>query len=149
MTSTATQVNVLSNAASIQQTMDVSSPTSPVVVQLSSGQYDENLNITRQDLSLTGNDGIGPQGADPTAPTINGTVAGGNVVTVSANGVDIDGLQLNGEVNGGSSAPSVNGIYANGVDSLTIAHNTFDGFSGPSDRDPRLDQRHRHREPRH
>jgi hypothetical protein len=55
----------------------------------------------------------------------------GNVITVTANGVQIDGLHLNGLVNGGVSNPSVNGIFAANVDSFTASHNTLDGFSGP------------------
>ena len=139
---TATQVNVLSNAASIQQGIDESSTTVPATIQISPGQYAENLTIgqqvgsgtpvfTGQGLTLTGNDGTAAAGADPTAPTITGTQAGGDVITVSANGVDVDGLNLDGSVNGGSSTSSVDGVYASGVDGLTVDHNTLDGFSGP------------------
>ena len=127
--STATQVNVLSNAASIQQAMDDSSTTAPVVVQVARAQYAENLTINKS-LTLTGNDGTSATGADPNAPTLVGTQPAGNVITVNANNVQIDGLHLNGTVAGGSSASSVDGIFASGVDGLTVTHNTFDGFSG-------------------
>jgi hypothetical protein len=126
--STATQVSVASNSASIQQAIDDSSTTAPVAVQVSPGQYNENLTINRQ-ITLSGVDGSNPTGADPNAPTINGTQSGGNVITVTGNGVEIDGLHLNGTVTGGS--PSVDGIFANNVSNFTAAHNTLDGFTGP------------------
>ena len=126
-----TQVNVLGNAASIQQAISISSPTSPVTVQVGAGQYNENLTIAKA-LTLSGNDGTAPAGADPTAPEIFGTQAGGQVITVTAANVTIDGLHLNGAVAGGSLTASVNGIYANGVSNLNVSHNTLEGFSGPS-----------------
>ena len=129
--STATQVNVLSNAASIQQAIDDSSTTASPVIQLSAGQFAENLTIGHA-LTLTGNDGTAATGADPDAPTLAGTQPGGTVITVTADDVDIDGLDLSGTVAGGSSASSMYGILASGVDGLTIAHNTFGGFSGLS-----------------
>jgi hypothetical protein len=131
VTGTATQVNVLSNAATIQQGIDLSSTTSPVVVQVSSGQYAEHLTIGKSSLTLSGNDGTAAAGADPSAPTIAGTQASGNVITDTANGVTIHGLQLDGQVNGGSSTSSVDGVYASGVNGLTLSHNTLNGFSGP------------------
>ena len=131
VTGTATQVNVLSQAANIQQAIDASSSTSRATVQVSPGHYAENLTIEHA-LTLSGKDGTSATGADPTAPTLVGTQPGGNVITVNANNVTIDGLHLNGDVVGTSSADSVDGIVATGVDGLTIAHNTFDGFSGLS-----------------
>ena len=130
ITGTATQVNVVSNSASIQQAIDASSNVSAPVITVGAGQYTENLTINRA-LTLSGNDGSNPTGADPNAPTINGTQPGGNVITVTGNGVTIDGLHLNGLVNAGSSTPSVDGFFANNVDSFAAAHNTLDGFSGP------------------
>jgi hypothetical protein len=127
--STATHINVLSPAASIQQAIDISSGTSPVTIDVNTGTYAENLRITHP-LTLSGIDGSSA-GADPSAPTIAGTQSGGNVITASSNNVTADGLNIQGAVSGGS--PSVDGIYASGVDSLTVAHNTFDnGFSGPA-----------------
>jgi hypothetical protein len=130
VTSTATQVNVQSNSASIQQGIDDSSDTSPVTVQVSPGNYAGNLTINHP-VTLAGSDGTAASGADPTAPTITGTQPGGNVLTVTANNVDVDGLQLDGTVSDGSSTPSVDGVLANNVDSITIAHNTFTNFTGP------------------
>ncbi len=130
VTSTATQVNVLSNAASIQQAIDSSSPASPGTVQVSPGQYAGNLTIGHA-LTLTGNDGTSATGADPNAPTLAGAQPGGNVITVSADHVTVDGLHLNGTV-GASPVSSTSGIFASGVDGLTVTHNTFDGFSGLS-----------------
>ena len=128
---TATQVNVLSNAASIQTGIDVSSRYSPATVQVSAGQYDESLSITKA-LTLRGNAGSAADGADPTAPEIFGTQAGGRVITVAANNVTVDGLHLNGTVAGGSLTRSVNGVHASGIDNLTVSQSTFEGFSGPS-----------------
>jgi hypothetical protein len=48
VTSTATQVNVLSDAASIQQAIDISSQTSPVNVHVSPGQYAGNLTMKQE-----------------------------------------------------------------------------------------------------
>ena len=127
--STATQVNVLSTGASVQQGIDISSTTAPVMVQVSPGQYAEDLTIDRA-LTLRGNDGTAV-GADPTAPEIVGTLPGGNTITVTSDNVTIDGLRLNGAVGGGALTPSVNGVYANAVGDLTIRHNTLEGFSGP------------------
>ena len=127
----ATQVNVLSNAASIQTGIGISSRFSPATVQVSAGQYDESLSITKA-LTLRGNAGSAADGADPTAPEIFGTQAGGRVITVTANNVTVDGLHLNGVVAGGSLTRSVNGVYASGVDNLTVSQSTFEGFSGPS-----------------
>ena len=111
--------------------MDGSSTSAPVTVQVSPGQYDENLTIGKQ-LTLSGNDGTAALGADASAPEIFGTEAGGKAITVTSNNVTIDGLHLNGAVAGGSLTPSVNGVYASGVSGLTVRHNTFEGFSGPS-----------------
>ena len=127
VTSTAPLVNVLSPSASIQQAINFSTLSSTPVIQVGPGNYTENL-VINQPITLTGNDGTNPIGADPNAPTINGALAGGNVITVNANNVEIDGLHLNGAV--ASAASSVSGIVANNVDSLTIAHNTLDGFFG-------------------
>jgi hypothetical protein len=131
VTGTATQVNVLSDTASIQQAIDFSSTTSPVDVHLSPGLYAGNLTIARR-LTLSGDDGTAAAGAGPNAPVIVGTQAGGDVITVYSNNVGIDGLHLSGAVAGGSLASSVHGIFASGVDSLTVEHNTLDGFSGPA-----------------
>lgn len=129
VTGTATQVNVLSNSASIQQGIDLSSTTSPVTVQVGADQYTENLTINKQ-LTVVGHEG-NPVGAAPDAPTINGVQPGGNVITVTGNGVKIVGLYLNGLVNGGSSTASVDGIFANNVDSLSAYKNNVYQFSGP------------------
>jgi hypothetical protein len=136
VTGTATQVNVLGPAASIQQAIDLSSRTAPVAVQVGAGQYEENLVVSagvdgvRPALTLTGNVGEEPVGADPDAPELFGAVAGGKVVTVTADHVAISGLHLNASVAGGSSADSLNSVFASGVDDLTISHNTLEGFSG-------------------
>ncbi|MCK5556256.1 MAG: hypothetical protein KAI76_08465, partial [Alphaproteobacteria bacterium] len=124
----ATQVNILNNLASIQQGMDISSKTAPVTVQVSAGQYNENLTITKA-LTLRGDVGTGEEGAGVNAPELFGTIAGGNVITVTANNVNIEGLHLNAQVGDGSVADSVNGISANGVDSLKIDHNNLEGFA--------------------
>jgi hypothetical protein len=136
VTSTATELNVLSNAASIQQAIDDSSSTAPVVVQVSPGQYAQNLTIGRHALTLSGVDGTAATGADPGAPVLAGVQAGGAIITVTANNVTVDGMHLNGTVAGGASASSVNGILAGGVDALTVTHNTFDGFSGSAIQTP-------------
>ena len=125
----ATQVNVLSNAASIQQGIDFSSRIAPVTVQVSAGQYHENLVINKS-LVLKGNDGTAGAGADPAAPEIFGTQAGGNIITVNTNNITLDGLHLNALIGDGTVADSLNGIYAGGVNNLTISHNTLEGLSG-------------------
>ncbi|HVM59800.1 MAG TPA: PEP-CTERM sorting domain-containing protein [Verrucomicrobiae bacterium] len=48
----ATQVNVLSDAASLQQAIDLASPTSPVAVQVSPGQYPGDLTIGNKQVTL-------------------------------------------------------------------------------------------------
>lgn len=128
---TATQVNVLSDAASIQQGIDGSSPSSPVTVNVGAGHYTENLTISHA-LTLRGNDGTAATGADPGAPVLVGTQPGGSIITVTANNVAVDGMHLSGTVNGDSSTRSASGIVAGGVDALTVTHNTFEGFSGPA-----------------
>ena len=129
ITSQVTQINVEGNSASIQQAVDLAQ-ASGATVTVSPGSYAENVTIDHP-LTLSGVDGTAPAGADPTAPTINGTQPGGNVFTITSNGVTVDGLDLEGSVDGGASTPSVDGIYANGVDSLTLSHNTLDSFTGP------------------
>src|SRR5437867_5217388 len=127
---TATQANVLSNAGSIQQAIDLSSKTAiGVTVHVSAGQYHENLAISKS-MTLKGNDGTAEAGADPSAPEIFGAQAGGNVITVTANNVAIDGLHLQATVAAGALTNSANGIYASGVDLLTISQNTLEGFLG-------------------
>jgi hypothetical protein len=128
---TATHANVLSNAASIQQAIDLTSKTSPVTVQINAGNYEGNLSITKA-LTLSGNGGSVADGADPSAPQIFGAQAGGRVVTVTANNVTVTGLHLNGAVAGGSLTKSVNGVYGSGVSNLAVSQNTFEGFSGLS-----------------
>ncbi len=128
VTGSATQAYVLSNAASIQQGINFSSPTNPVTVQVLSGTYTENLTISKP-LTLTGNDGTGPVGADPTAPLLIGIQSGGSLIKVTANEVEIDGMRLHG---GGTTPSAVNGVYAKAAKGLTIAHNSFEGFSGPA-----------------
>ena len=124
---TATQVNVLNNGASIQQGMDFSSRTAPVTVRVGAGQYNENLMIKKA-LTLGGDVGTGADGAGVNAPKIFGTIAGGNVITVTGNNVRIEGMHLNAQVGDGSVVNSINGIAANGVDNLNVNHNTFEGF---------------------
>ena len=121
---------VASSLASIQQAINFASPSMATTVNVGPGTYQENLTITKP-LTLSGVDGTNPVGADATAPTINGTQPSGNVITVLANGVEIDGLHLNGVVNGGASAASVSGIVASNVTGFTAVHNTMDGFVGP------------------
>jgi hypothetical protein len=129
--STATQVNVGSNTASIQQAIDDSNTTAPVTIDVGAGQYAESLTISHA-LTLSGNDGTMAAGADPSAPLLVGIQAGGGVMTVTANNVTIDGLHLNGSVDGGAEPSSLDGIVASGVEGLTVSHNTLDGFSGPA-----------------
>lgn len=125
--STATQVNVLNNAASIQQGIDISSRTAPAIVQVGPGVYNETLSVGKT-ITLRGNVGTGADGADATAPQIFGTHAGGSVITVTANNVRIEGLHLNARVGDGTMADSVSGISGNGIDKLNVNHNTFEGF---------------------
>ncbi len=126
---TATQANVLSNAESIQQAIDDSSSTAPVTVQVSSGQYAENLTISKSNLTLDGNVGTQSEGADPNAPLLIGLESGGSLIHVTAENVTISGIRLHGD----STTPgAVNGIYAKGANDLTVNHNTFEGFSGPA-----------------
>jgi hypothetical protein len=129
VTSTLTQVNVLSNEASIQQAIDVSSTTAPVTVQVSSGQYAENLTISKPDLTLTSNVGTQPEGADPEASLLIGIESGGSLIHVTAENVTISGIRLHGD---GTTPSAVSGIYAKGVNELIVNHNTFEGFSGPA-----------------
>jgi hypothetical protein len=128
ISSTATQVNV-GPGANLQQAIDLSSTTGTPTVSVAAGQYNGNLTINHP-LTLTGNDGTNPIGADPTAPTLNGTAPGGNVVTVTANGVKVDGFNIDGLVSGGASTASTHSIVADNVDSFTASHNTFTNFSG-------------------
>jgi large repetitive protein len=127
--STATQVNVTTDAASVQQASDFASRTNPATVQVSAGTYAENVTIDRA-LALKGNDGSSDPGADAAAPSITGAQDGGAVLTVTANGVSIDGLHLNGAVSGGGA--SAHGVSASGVDGLTVTQSTLDGFTGSS-----------------
>lgn len=53
LTGTATNVNVLSGAASLQQAVDLSSPTNPVTLQVSSGQYPGDVAIKKTVTLLT------------------------------------------------------------------------------------------------
>ncbi len=131
VSSTATQVNVMSNLASIQQGMDLSSATLPVTVNVATGSYNENLTVNKAGLTLSGIVNTAGAGADAAAPELFGTAAGGNIITVTANNVTIDGFHLNAQVSGGTLANSAYGIYASGVDSLTVNQNTFDGFAVP------------------
>ena len=134
---TATQANVLSNAASIQQAIDASSPSAPVTVVVSAGQYAENLTISEANLTLTGNVGTQPEGADPDAPLLVGIESGGSLIHVTAENVTISGIRLHGD---GTTPSAVNGIYAKGANELVVNHNTFAGFSGPGDRNARIDR---------
>jgi len=124
--STATQVNVLDDSESIQQAMDLSSPTSPVTVQVSAGQYHENLTV-RKALTLTGEPGSSI-GAGAFAPLLIGTEADSSIITVNANDVTIEGLRLTAAITTGTN--SVNGVSAGSVDGLIIRHNTLGGFAG-------------------
>ena len=123
-----TQVNVLSNAASIQQAIDDSSVTGPVAVQVSSGVYTENLTIEKP-LTLTGWDNETGQGANASAPLLIGIASGGSLIHVTANEVEIDGIRLHGD---GTTPSAVNGVYGQGLNDLTVKYNTFEGFSGPA-----------------
>ena len=124
--STVTQVSVLDDTASIQQAMDLSSPTLPVTVQVSAGQYHENLTINKS-LTLRGDPGSSI-GAGPNAPQLNGIQADGNIITVNANDAAIEGFYLTAPVPGGGN--SVNGVSAGSVDGLVVRHNTLGGFAG-------------------
>jgi len=92
---TATYVNVLSAAASIQQAMDIASRTKPVVVQLSPGQYPGDLTIANGLVAptITGN-------ADPVGE-LEQVITATNVIidldsniTNSAGDITIDGVSL-------------------------------------------------------
>jgi hypothetical protein len=48
----ATVVNVLSNAASVQQAIDIAAPATPVTVQISPGQYPGDLTINNEQVTL-------------------------------------------------------------------------------------------------
>jgi hypothetical protein len=129
VTGTATQANVLSNAASIQQAIDISSTTAPVTVQVSSGQYAENLTIFNANLTLTSNVGTQSEGADPEAALLVGIKSGGSLIDVTAKNVTISGIRLHGDA---TTPSAVNGVYAKGSNELTVNHDTFAGFSGPA-----------------
>jgi hypothetical protein len=129
ITGGATQVNVLADTASIQQAIDDSSQTSLVNVQVSPGQYAGNLTISHA-VTLVGDEGTAAAGAGPSAPVLVGTQPAGDVLTVTSNNVTVDGLDLRGQVAGGSLASSVHGVYASAVDSLTVEHTTLQGFTG-------------------
>jgi Ca2+-binding RTX toxin-like protein len=75
----ATQANVLSDAASIQQAIDITSSTLPVSVQVGAGQYNENLSLNKAGLVLAIGTGavIGTGLIHPT-------------ITLSANNVVLD-----------------------------------------------------------
>ena len=51
--------------------------------------------VIGKSLRLTGNDGTAAAGADANAPVLSGQSGGGNIITVTANNVRIDGLHLN------------------------------------------------------
>lgn len=129
--STATQANVQTNTARIQQAIDDSSPSSPVTVNVAHGHYAENLNIGHA-LTLHGDDGTAASGAGPDAPVLVGTQAGAANITITADNVTADGLHLSGVVNDSPATRSLNGLKATGVETVTVAHNTFEGFSGPA-----------------
>lgn len=129
ITGTATRVNILSAQASIQQGIDISSKTAPVTVAIAPGQYQENIIIAKNGVTLAGIDATGTDGADINAPDIFGTVAGGDVITVAANNVTIHGLHIHAQVGDGSLTDSVNAVAASSVDQLTVSHNTIEGFS--------------------
>ncbi len=124
--STATRVNVLDDTASIQQAIDLSSPTLPVTVQVSAGQYHENLTI-RKVLTLSGDPGS-TIGAGASAPLLIGTEADSSIIAVNANDVTIEGLRLTAGITTGVN--SGNGVSAGSVDGLIIRHNTLGGFAG-------------------
>jgi hypothetical protein len=94
---TATQVNVLSNSASVQQAFDIASHTEPVGVQVSPGQYPGDLTFANGLVypTLTGNDGVTGNDGDATEPVITATNV---IISVedldSYFGVEIDGVNL-------------------------------------------------------
>ncbi|MGD1087998.1 MAG: hypothetical protein ABR955_04650, partial [Verrucomicrobiota bacterium] len=92
---TATQVNVISNSASVQQAFDIASHTEPVLVQVSPGQYPGDLTFANWlgYPTLTGNEGVTGNNGDATEPVITAT----NVI-ISEEDMDsyleIDGVNL-------------------------------------------------------
>ena len=124
---TATQINVLANTASIQQAIDIASDTLPATtVNVSAGNYDESLNINKA-LTLRG--ALGILGADINAPALSGVSAGGDIITVSADNVTIEGFYFNALVDGGLLANSVNAVAAGAVTGLSVSYNTLNGFA--------------------
>ncbi len=66
-------------------------------------------------------------GADAAAPELVGTAANGDLITVAASGVTIDGFLLNAQVAGGALNDSDNGITGSGSN-ITLHNNAFTGF---------------------
>ncbi len=91
---TATQVNVLSSTASVQQAMDIASTTLPVVVQVSPGQYPGDLTISKDYMTINGNEGVAGINGDDTEPVITATNVIINLDSYDPYGVEIDGFRL-------------------------------------------------------
>lgn len=88
---TATQVNVLSNTASLQQAIDIASPTDQVTVQVSPGEYPGDLTISNAQVALVCTNGdtvIAATnltiGLDSSAATSSVTIYGGTLYVTNA-----------------------------------------------------------------
>ena len=132
---TATQINVLSNNASIQQAIAMASKKTPfnpaapaATIDVAGGQrYFENLTIDKS-LTLRGDPGDpAVAGAGAAAATLAGTVADGAAITIAAADVTVTGFNVNAQVFGGWLDNSNSGIAGSGAN-ITIRDNTFTGF---------------------
>ncbi|MEA2709206.1 MAG: hypothetical protein QOF78_1807 [Phycisphaerales bacterium] len=131
VTSTATQMNVLANTASIQQAIDLSSPTSPVTVQVSTGQYNENVTINKSLTLASGNPaghvnngqlriGFSSATATITGASFTNAFSGiiGGIGTLDVSGLTGSGFQNHGTVEPGLSPGilSFTGAYSQASD---------------------------------
>lgn len=114
---TSTTINVLSNDALIQQAIHFADSTAQKVINVALDTYTENLLVNKNDLKL---DGAGATLRYDNANSGSGTA--GNLVTVTADNVNIDPFVFDGL------GIANYGINATGADNLIIDGNTFQNF---------------------
>jgi PEP-CTERM motif len=154
---TATLLNVLSPAASIQQAIDISSPSSPVVLQVSPGQYNENLSLDKS-FTMAGGDVANPviiTGSIGGNQALNsygsltltgantytgGTIMGGTLIVGNSSAIPTGGyVSVGGTLDLGGFGATVGGLADPADSSGTITNNgtqaatlTFAGGTNPA-----------------